>query len=279
MDVAHIREKISSVSSRTLSRVLFGLFCPLTLGVVELDSDSILFAQSALQPPAVQLALEPQISGLQPRTTRTRSFDSKFVSAFSQAKPTTDEPERIPKAKNGTDAAKGSEAAKGSDTKKRATSFLLAQRPIGQVSIDVRPKSKGTSNAVPENLAHQALGDVPVVLAARSDEMLGDTLIEKRTNSDQVFPYQPLYFEEVNLERYGRTCGVLQPAVSGVRFFATIPSIPYAMTIQKPNQTYTFRWPYEAGWGAPKVRELQPLQWKPGVVQASAITGLLFVVP
>jgi len=273
MDVAHIREKNSPVSSRRLRRVLLSIFSPFSLGIFELDSANILFAQSNLQPPAVQLALEPQISGSKPLSTRKPSLDSKTALTLSQAKPTPDEPERIPKVKNGENATEGS------DARKRATSFLPAQRPIGQVSIDVRPKSKGTSNAVPENLANQALGEVPVVLAARSDDMLGDTLIEKRINSDQVFPYQPLYFEEVNLERYGRSCGVLQPVVSGVRFFATIPSLPYAMTLQQPNQTYTFRWPYEAGWGAPKVRELQPLQWKPGVVQASAITGLLFVVP
>lgn len=273
MDVAHIREKISPVSSRRLRRVLLSICSPLSLGVFELDSAKILVAQSNLQPPAVQLALEPQISGSKPLSSRNPPFDSKTAGTLSQAKLTTGEPERIPKVKIGEDATKDS------DTRKRATSFLPAQRPIGQVSIDVRPKSKGKSNEVPENLAHQAIGDVPVVLAARSDEMLGDSLIEKRTNSDHVIPYQPLYFEEVNLERYGRTCGVLQPALSGVRFFATIPSLPYAMTIQQPNQTYTFRWPYDAGWGAPKVRELQPLQWKPGVVQAIAITGLLFVVP
>lgn len=273
MDVAHIREKISPLSSLGLRRVLLSIFCPLSLGIVESNSAEILCAQSNDQPPAVQLVLEPQISGSQPLSTRPPSLDSKTGGTLSQAKFTTDEPERIPKVKNGVNATKSS------DTRKRATSFLPAQRPIGQVSIDVRPKAKGTSNAVPENLAHQALGDVPVVLAARSDEMLGETLIEKRIHRDHVFPYQPLYFEEVNLERYGRTCGVLQPVVSGVRFFATIPSLPYAMTIQKPNQTYTFQWPFEAGWGAPKVRELQPLQWKPGIVQASAITGLLFVVP
>ncbi len=156
--------------------------------------------------------------------------------------------------------------------------YLPPQRPIGQISIDVRSKPKGDSNLVPENLAHDAMGEIPTVHAARSDEMIGQWMESSIRRADR-FAYQPLYFEEVNLERYGRHNGIAGPALSSLRFFATIPSLPYAMTVHNPNTSYTWNWPYEAGWGAPRVRELQPLQWKPSLVQAGAITGLIFVVP
>ena len=39
--------------------------------------------------------------------------------------------------------------------------------------------------------------------------------------------HQPLYFEEVNAERHGYTCGKCwQPFVSTAHFFATIPALP-----------------------------------------------------
>lgn len=166
-----------------------------------------------------------------------------------------------------------------SEVKSPVRNFLPPQRPIGQLNIGLQAKPKNGNNTVPENLAEKITGEVPVVQASRSDEMLSDMVFSSSLNHDDLFAHQPLYFEEANLERYGRTCGPLQPAFSGVRFFATIPSLPYAMAVHNPNKTYITRWPYEAGWGAPKVKELRPLQLKPGLIQASAITGLLFVVP
>ncbi len=156
--------------------------------------------------------------------------------------------------------------------------FLPPQRPIGLVSIDTSTKPKGDSNIVPVDLNRKAFGEPLTVNAAQSTE--ANTVWVPGPTPDALnFPYQPLYFEEPNLERYGRSCGHLQPALSGMRFFATIPALPYAMTVHRPNQPYIWRWPYEAGWGAPRVRELPPLDAKAGLVQASVLTGLIFVVP
>ncbi len=164
------------------------------------------------------------------------------------------------------------------DEKNKAQNFLPSQRPIGQVSIDLRPKPKNGSTVVPENLVDESM-PTSSVYASTADEMQAKMLFPVTRNHDELFAYQPLYFEEVNLERYGRTCGHLQPAVSTLRFFGTIPLLPYAMTAHHPSCTLTRRWPYAAGWGAPKVRELEPLQLKPSLVQAGAITGLAFLLP
>src|SRR5262249_35980113 len=50
-----------------------------------------------------------------------------------------------------------------------------------------------------------------------------------------AFCHGPLYFEEVNLERYGYSFGVLQPAVSGAHFFGTLPLLPYKMAVDRPG--------------------------------------------
>src|SRR4029450_8609095 len=42
--------------------------------------------------------------------------------------------------------------------------------------------------------------------------------------------YRPLYFEEINAERYGYGCGCcLQSPASAAHFFATVPALPYCL--------------------------------------------------
>ncbi|MEQ1824354.1 MAG: hypothetical protein ABL921_00325 [Pirellula sp.] len=273
MDVAPTLERCRTVMPDRARHVPLRLFQSFSLGIFASFSCN-LHAQVHTISHAVQVAVEPNFVGLlAPAPRASVTTPSTLIGAPSNAMTQGVEPERIPPPKKIETASKDEAASK------RSSNFLPPQRPIGQVSIDLRSKPKGGSNVLPENLAQKALGELPVVQAAASTEMLDPTIFEHRHSNDELVPYQPLYFEEVNLERYGRGCGPLQPALSGARFFATIPSLPYAMAVHHPSQTYTFKWPYEAGWGAPKVRELQPLQWKPMVVQAGAVTGLLFVVP
>jgi hypothetical protein len=52
------------------------------------------------------------------------------------------------------------------------------------------------------------------------------------------FYHRPLYFEQKNLERYGYHYGGVctQSAVSAAHFFATIPVLPYKITMHKPHE-------------------------------------------
>jgi hypothetical protein len=94
-----------------------------------------------------------------------------------------------------------------------------------------------------------------------------------------TFCHRPLYFEELNLERYGRSAGVLQPVVSAARFFATIPTLPYQSVARHPDVCYYPCHPYPAGRPAPWVRELPPLDGPAGLAQAGVIVGLIFLIP
>lgn len=93
------------------------------------------------------------------------------------------------------------------------------------------------------------------------------------------FCYRPLYFQEKNLERYGRSWGPVQPVVSGARFFATIPALPYLMTVYNPRTCYDWQYPYPAGFAAPRVRELPPFSPLAGGVESAAALGLIFLIP
>jgi len=71
--------------------------------------------------------------------------------------------------------------------------------------------------------------------------------------------YGPLYFEEVNLERYGYSQAYLraiQPLASSAHFFGTIPTLPYLMVAEpsrecvytlgqyRPGSCVPFQWNY-----------------------------------
>jgi len=94
------------------------------------------------------------------------------------------------------------------------------------------------------------------------------------------FCHQPLYFEEVNLERFG--CSrrpLLQPIISGARFFATVPALPYLMTIERPWLCCYQESAFPAGRPAPWHRELPPLRLDAAVVTGLVATGMVFLLP
>ena len=93
------------------------------------------------------------------------------------------------------------------------------------------------------------------------------------------FCYRPLYFEEANLERYGNRRGCIQPAWSAVRFFATVPALPYLAAADPPDVCRYERYPYQAGRSAPRVKEMPPLSIRGGLVEAGTAVGLIFLIP
>ncbi len=93
------------------------------------------------------------------------------------------------------------------------------------------------------------------------------------------FCYRPLFFEEVNLERYGNHRGCLQPVVSAARFFATIPALPYLMTANHPEVCRVWNHPFQAGRPAPRVRELPEFDLRAGVVTGGVAAGLILLIP
>jgi hypothetical protein len=92
--------------------------------------------------------------------------------------------------------------------------------------------------------------------------------------------HKPLYFEQVQLERYGHTAGpVLQPVISGAHFFANIAVLPYKMGINPPNECQYALGYYRPGSCAPWMIPPIPLSVRGGLAQAGSVVGAAAVLP
>lgn len=92
--------------------------------------------------------------------------------------------------------------------------------------------------------------------------------------------HYPLRFEEAMLERHGHVrYGLLQPLASGVRFFATIPMIPYLNTLQPRHQPVYALGNYRPGSAAPMLRDSIPYDAHAAVVEAMAVAGFFWAAP
>jgi hypothetical protein len=92
--------------------------------------------------------------------------------------------------------------------------------------------------------------------------------------------HNPLYFEEVQLERYGHTAGpLMQPVVSGAHFFFNIAVLPYKMGIHPWNECMYPLGSYREGDCAPWLVPPIPFSLKGGLMEAGAIVGGVYILP
>jgi hypothetical protein len=140
---------------------------------------------------------------------------------------------------------------------------------------DLKPINELTTNIVPPE------GDLP------HDCPLGNATFTPRCFSQTVYTWtasalchKPLYFEDVQLERYGHMAGPwLQPFASGANFFLTIPILPYKMGLETPNECmYTLGY-YRPGDCAPYLFDPLPISVRGALFEAGAWTGGIFAFP
>lgn len=92
--------------------------------------------------------------------------------------------------------------------------------------------------------------------------------------------HKPLYFEEVNLERYGHTAGpFLQPVISSAHFFVNIAVLPYKMGVHSPHECQYALGYYRPGNCAPWIIPPVPLSVRGAWYQAAAISGAALLIP
>lgn len=92
--------------------------------------------------------------------------------------------------------------------------------------------------------------------------------------------YQPLYFEDPQLERYGHSWPFfVQPIVSSVRFTVQSAGLPYQMVIDPCcSDVYPLGF-YRPGECSPKLIYQVPLNLEAALVEAGALTGVYFLFP
>jgi hypothetical protein len=92
--------------------------------------------------------------------------------------------------------------------------------------------------------------------------------------------HKPLYFEDVQLERYGHTYGpVLQPCISAAHFFASVPLMPYKMGVEPPLECVYALGYYRPGSCAPRTIGPIPISVRGTVSQLGISTGLVYLFP
>ncbi len=89
--------------------------------------------------------------------------------------------------------------------------------------------------------------------------------------------FKPLYFQDVQLERYGHSWNpVVQPFMSAAHFFVSVPLLPYKMGLRTPNEcVYTLGY-YRPGSCAPYMIEPIPFTLRAAAYQAIGTTAFAF---
>lgn len=92
--------------------------------------------------------------------------------------------------------------------------------------------------------------------------------------------HKPLYFEEVQLERYGHEIGpILQPLVSTAHFFGNVAVLPYKMGIHPPHECQYALGYYRPGNCAPYMLPPIPFSLRGAATQAGAVVGASALIP
>jgi hypothetical protein len=92
--------------------------------------------------------------------------------------------------------------------------------------------------------------------------------------------HKPLYFEDVQLERYGHTgCPLLQPFLSGAEFFGTVLVLPYGMGVEPPCENIYVLGYDRPGSCSPYMIDPIPLSLRGAVFEAGAWVGGVVAFP
>ncbi len=160
-------------------------------------------------------------------------------------------------------------------------------RSITEISADISPKRFRTDaegeereEKFPPDCAREYLAELnaePIVL-----DLPRGYVPAKFYWQASNLKHNPLYFEDINLERYGHTVNEhVQPYISAARFYATIPFLPYKMVRKHPHECVYALGYYRPGSCAPFTRQrlIVPDHPKAGVVQGLMVIGLIVLIP
>jgi hypothetical protein len=92
--------------------------------------------------------------------------------------------------------------------------------------------------------------------------------------------HKPLYFEDVQLERYGHTAGPFrQPMLSAAHFVISGLALPYNMAINPPTECQYALGYYRPGSCAPWMIQPIPLSLRGAAAEIGAALGMVYLIP
>ena len=166
----------------------------------------------------------------------------------------------------------------GSTTEESSTPIASGRRPLTAIRLAdsiIQLDESGQPLAKPEDSIAQQRSSVP------AEHHYVPAPWHRSHASRNTYPirYQPLYFEDPNMERCGETGGCLTEVKSIAHFAGRIPLLPYMMASDSPHKCV------RALPDCPTCQQFGPDAYlpKPTVkaiaVQAAATVGAIYVIP
>ncbi len=148
------------------------------------------------------------------------------------------------------------------------------EKPIGQIGLDIQPPS-GRLPTDSFAVLVPAASQPPVP----AQPTRGCEHVSLNWEPSEII-HQPLYFDDQGLERYGQTvCPLVQPVLSGARFFGTFPIVPYKIGLDRTHDCVSTAGYVREGRCAPPVCERLPLRLDASLLESGAWVGLIFLLP
>ncbi len=162
--------------------------------------------------------------------------------------------------------------------------------PLLQKELTPRSHSLKAGCPSPKDLKH--ISELNTNITPSEGELprdcpLGDEAFQARCFAPVTFTWtasqlchKPLYFEDVQLERYGHMAGPwVQPFASAANFFCTIPILPYKMGLELPNEcVYTLGY-YRPGDCAPYLFDPLPISIRGLFFESTTWVGACALFP
>lgn len=171
---------------------------------------------------------------------------------------------------------------KGPSPTERIKKTPRAFQAIAQASLSVQPRlmeKEGQPQRLPESEARKQMAQLPTLEhTIGTGRNWGSAVYSWDAPS---FYHSPLYFEDLQLERYGNEIAFVQPLMSGVHFLKDVATLPYQMGIEGNGPCAEI---YDLGHDRPGdcVRySWQRLPWSTtgALTQAGAALGLIYIIP
>lgn len=141
-------------------------------------------------------------------------------------------------------------------------SGVMLQKSISQITLNMRPEVE-PGRVIPQECD---FGDNPVYPRCWTPQTFNFTASAACS--------KPLYFQDIQLERYGHTRGpIIEPILSAAHFFGNVAIYPYKAGIHPPNECMYALGYYRPGDCAPWLREPWPWSVRGAAFQALSTVG------
>ena len=240
---------------------------------------------SGLELDEVTVSRLPWAESSQPQPAKeTQKTDAASANDLSvEAQPKRDVPSKKPSVKTRDEPnSSPPETSEGSYLGEIRRTLV----PIASVTIRLAPKHGDYHPDIPEKDEKPRRLRAKELFDREGTVFHGASGVRTRSWTERVVDWEaaatchrPLYFEEINLERYGYSFGLVQPLVSAAHFFGRLPALPYLMAIDSPHQCNYTLGRYRPGSCVPLRIHTVPADAAAIVVQGGAATGLVYLIP